>query len=194
MRVYDPVSRKWVYRKRLCHYDEPGQARCLTFSCFHRYRFLEKDRTRQWFLEALQAARTQWGFALWAYVLMPEHVHVLLCPRPGDPNLTGILRDLKEPVGRKGIAFLKEHAPEWLARVTVGEGNRIRHRFWQPGAGYDRNVIQMATVRHEIEYLHANPVRRGLAALPVDWEWSSARWYAGMRPVLLDMDPLPLDG
>jgi putative transposase len=192
MQIYDPASGKWFNRKCLRHYDEPGHARCLTFTCYHRYRFLEKDRTRQWFLEALQGARSKWGFRLWAYVIMPEHVHVLLWPPLGNPNLTGILRDLKEPVGRKGIAFLKENAPRWLERVTVREGTRIRHRFWQAGSGYDRDIYQMEAVREEIEYLHANPVRRGLVAVAVDWEWSSARWYAGIRPFLLSMDPLAI--
>ena len=41
-----------------------------------------------------------------------------------------------------------------------------------------------------IEYIHANPVRRGLVAQPEDWEWSNARWYAGIRPVLIEMDPM----
>src|SRR5262249_54426826 len=163
--------------------DVPGEARCLTFCCYHRYRFFEKDRTRQWFLESLEEARTRWGFALWAYVLMPEHVHLLLLPRPENPNLTGVLRDLKEPVGRKAVAYLKEHAPAWLEKITVGEGERVRHRFWQPGSGFDRNIRDWEVILAEIEYLHANPVRRGLVAQPEDWEWSSARWYAGIRPV-----------
>jgi putative transposase len=123
---------------------------------------------------------------------MPDHVHVLLYPDPQKPSITQLLRDLKEPVGRQAIAFLREHAPEWLARVTVREGQRVRYRFWQPGSGYDRNIVQLATVKAEIKYFHANPVRRGLVAHPDDWEWSSARWYAGIRPVAIEMDPLPL--
>ena len=39
-----------------------------------------------------------------------------------------------------------------------------------------------------IDYIHANPVRRDLIQRVVEWEWSSARWYAGMRPVRLEMD------
>ena len=39
-----------------------------------------------------------------------------------------------------------------------------------------------------IDYIHTNPVRRGLVARVEDWEWSSARWYAGLRPVKLQMD------
>ena len=44
-----------------------------------------------------------------------------------------------------------------------------------------------------IEYLHANPVRRGLVAKVENWEWSSARWYAGMRPVPIEMDAMVLE-
>lgn len=64
----------------------------------------------------------------------------------------------------------------------------MRCRFWQPGGGYDRNVVEVATVHQMIEYLHANPIRRGLVEHAEDWEWSSARWYAGIRPVRIDMD------
>jgi putative transposase len=64
----------------------------------------------------------------------------------------------------------------------------VRHRFWQPGGGYDRNITSSETLLAMIEYIHANPVRRGLVARMEDWEWSSARWYAGIRPVKIEMD------
>ncbi len=67
------------------------------------------------------------------------------------------------------------------------EGPRIRRRFWQPGGGYDRNITSIAVLRAMIDYIDANPVRSGLVARPEDWEWSSARWYAGLRPVKLEM-------
>jgi putative transposase len=69
----------------------------------------------------------------------------------------------------------------------VREGSRLRHRFWQPGDGYDRNITSSEVMRAVIDYFHANPVRRGLVARAEDWEWSSARWYAGLRPVKLQM-------
>ncbi len=91
-------------------------------------------------------------------------------------------------MARKAIKYLEIHAPEWLPRITVREGKRTRRRFWQPGGGYDRNVVELATVHDMIAYIHANPVRRGLVLRPEDWEWSSARWYAGFRPVRIEMD------
>jgi len=102
--------------------------------------------------------------------------------------MSRFLQAVKEPVARKAIRYLKCNAPEWLARVTVREGPRLRRRFWQPGGGYDRNTTSAKVLRAAIDYLHANPVRRGLVPTAEDWEWSSTRWYAGRRPVKLEMD------
>ena len=66
---------------------------------------------------------------------------------------------------------------ECLVRLAVREGQGVRHRFWQPGGGYDRNITRTVALRSMIEYLHANPVRRGLVAKAEDWEWSSVHWY-----------------
>jgi putative transposase len=119
---------------------------------------------------------------------MPEHVHLLVWPRAPALKVGSIAGEIKEQVARKAIGYLAEYAPEWLPRITVREGSRVRRRFWQPGGGFDRNVTELATVHHMIDYMHANPVRRGLVERPEQWEWSSARWYAGIRPVAIEMD------
>jgi putative transposase len=70
---------------------------------------------------------------------------------------------------------------------------RRHHRFWQRGGGYDRNVIDDKTAHRQIEYIHNNPVRRGLCTTSVDWLWSSAADYAGLRagPLSIDRASLP---
>jgi putative transposase len=83
MRIVDPNTGKTYVEKRRVRYNEPGQPRELTFSCYRHYAFLKRDRTRDWFCEALAEARTEFGFQLWAYVLMPEHVHLSI---PGMPR------------------------------------------------------------------------------------------------------------
>jgi len=188
MRIVDPQTGKGYVEKRRVRYNEPGQPRELTWSCYRHYAFLNRERTRQWLCEALDAARTEYGFQLWAYVLMPEHVHLLVNPGEAPQRMSRFLQAVKEPVARKAIRYLKSNGAEWLARVTVREGARVRRRFWQPGGGYDRNITSANVLRAVIDYLHANPVRRGLVATAEDWEWSSARWYAGRRPVKLEMD------
>ena len=68
---------------------------------------------------------------------------------------------------------MKSNAPEWLGPVTVPEGPRLRHRFWQRGGGYNRNITSTEALHAVIEYIHANPVRRGLVASAEAWECSA---------------------
>ena len=68
------------HRKRLRRADVPGDARFLTFSCFRRQPFLSRQRSCGWFLDALERSRETHGLHLWALVLMPEHVHLLIYP------------------------------------------------------------------------------------------------------------------
>lgn len=161
MRLIDPITGRTYVEKRRRRFNEHSEPRELTFGCYRGYPFLLRDRTREWFREALETARKKFGFQLLAYVIMPEHVHLLVLPPPSAPGkatrLTNVedkqmsrfLQALKEPVARKAIAHLRRTSPQWLARVRVQEGNRIRHRFWQPGGGYDRNVLEARTVAHD---------------------------------------------
>lgn len=176
------------YQKQRRRFGDSGHPRELTFSCYRGYPFLERERVREWFRSALETARAKFGFQLWAYVVMPEHVHLLVYPGAAADRMGQFLQAVKEPVGRQAIAHLRTHAPDWLERLRVKEGKRVRHRFWQPGGGYDRNVTENGTLRSMIEYIHANPVRRGLVTRAEDGEWSSARWFAGQRPVWMNMD------
>ena len=176
--------------RKLCRrYNDPGHAHFLTFSCYHRLPLLSKDRTRRWLIEAIQAARDPTGFDLWAYVIMPEHVHVLVAPRDESARVELFLAQAKRPVARQAIYHLKATAPDFLARLTVirPDGGAHRH-FWQAGGGYDHNVTDPRTVLKIIDYIHLNPVRRGLVEQPTDWIWSSARWYTGQIPVPIAMD------
>jgi putative transposase len=194
-------------RKRVKHFDN-GEPHFLTFSCYRRLQLLSKDRTRRWLIDAIAEARTIHGFHLWAWVIMPEHVHLLLWPpfdmigveevgSPGESRkglIQGILSSIKTPVGMKGIAYLKKHAPEYLQNLSFENENRSYHRFWQAGSGYDENVCETLTLHRIIEYIHMNPVRRGLVERPEQWEWSSARDWMGFAgsPIQVDRTIPPL--
>jgi putative transposase len=176
-------------RKRCVRFNEPGQAHELTFSCHQRLPLLSRDRTRVWLCDAIEEARRLLEFDLWAYVFMPEHVHLLIWPRRPHYQISSILWRIKRPVGRKAIDFLARHGTTWLPKLRVtGPGGRTEYRFWQAGGGYDRNLTEPDTVRQVVDYIHANPVRRGLAERPEDWPWSSAGHYAGrpFRKLLVD--------
>jgi putative transposase len=169
--------------------NESGHAHELTFCCFRRYAFLKAERTCQWLADAIHTARIELEFHLCSYVFMPDHVHLIVYPRHPNYDIRTILRKIKEPVGRKAVKHLREQAPDWLPRITVNRGKRLEHRFWQAGGGFDRNVFEPQTLLTMIDYIHTNPVRRGLASRPEDWKWSSAAWYEGknsLKPDALD--------
>jgi len=175
------------------NYNVPGHAHELTFSCYRRYAFLCSDRTCQWLAEAINDARLALAFDLWAYVFMPDHVHLIVWPRRAIYDVADIRSAIKEPMARRAIAFLRREAPEWIARLTRQRGTRTETLFWQSGGGYDRNITTARTLAKMIDYLHLNPVRKGLVARAVDWYWSSARWYLEGIPGPLAIDPLPAD-
>jgi putative transposase len=180
------------HRKKVRSYNIPGHAHELTFSCFQRLPLFSRDRTRRWFVDAMEAARRDLHLQLWAYVIMPEHVHILLWPTAEEYDVRLIRTALKVPVMRKALRHLKRHAPSFLEQLKdVQPNGQVHYRFWQRGGGYDRNAFEPATLFAMIEYIHNNPVRRGLCAHPSDWIWSSARFHAGERSVPILMDDLP---
>jgi len=176
-------------RRRAFH--DPGHAHELTFSCYRGLALLASDLTRGWLAESIEEARSQQDLDLWAFVFMPEHVHLIVRPRRAVYAIATILRSIKGPVGRRAIAYLEAHHPAWLPRLTRERGGRTERVFWQPGGGYDRNVDEPGTLMAMIEYIHQNPVRRGLVGRPADWRWSSAGWYGGQDVCPLRPDRLP---
>jgi putative transposase len=174
-------------------FNLPGHAHALTFSTHERYPFLQADRTCEWLADALNKARVEHHFALWAYVFMPDHVHLLVYPLWQVYDISVIEQAIKAPVGRDAVAYLKEHAPHWLPRITVRRGQREERRFWQAGGGFDRNVDEPRALHEMVAYDHNNPVRKGLCQRPEDWKWSSAGWFAGLEPNSLRPDPIPAD-
>ncbi len=179
-------------RKRRYSINDPGHAHELTFSCYKGLPLLGRDRTRQWFIEALDRARTKHSLEMWAFVIMPEHVHLLLLPQPAEYRMAAILQAIKQPVACRAIDYLRTHHAAWLEKLRVNRRSaRAIYHFWQPGGGCDRNLTNAAIAWQSVEYMHNNPVRRGLAKHPTDWAWSSARWYDGHDDVVLPMDATP---
>jgi putative transposase len=158
-------------RKRVS-YNDPGHAHELTFTTYRRTRYFLDPANCELFLRHLSAARERTGFQLWAYVVMPEHVHLFVYPGVGGPDIAEILKQVKQPFSR-----------------AMGDLGRRRHEaLWQAGGGYDRNITTRKAARAVADYIHMNPVRRGLCVSPQDYPWSSAAsWYGlGQSPVVPD--------
>jgi len=171
--------------------NEPGHAHELTFSCYQDYKLLDADRSRGWLRESLETARAEFEFDLWSYVFMPEHVHLIVRPRRRVYDIAQICKAIKEPVGRTAMKYPRKHRPDWLPKLTRQRGKRRERLSWQSGGGYDRNITEAKTLLSMIDYIHMNPVRRGLVDRAVDWPWSSAAELEGVGESFVELDRIP---
>jgi putative transposase len=128
-----------------------------------------------------------------AWVIMPEHVHLLVLPRREGDEVGPILKSIKQSVTRAADLHLRSTGRSWPeSTVDRAPSGAVVHRFWQRGAGYDRNLYTTEALVASIGYIHANPVRRGLCKAATDWEWSGARASAGDPRALLALDRVRL--
>ena len=174
-----------------------GSWRFLTFSCYKCLPLFANPGIRDAFADALRAAREMHRFRLIAWVVMPEHIHLIIVPRPlidydaGLPvvasksEVKAIMWGLKKPFAQRVIARWVELRAPILARLRLADGT---HHFWQPGGGFDRNIRSDAELWKEICYIHDNPVIAQIVEQPEDWAWSSARWYAGEKAGAIPID------
>jgi putative transposase len=169
------------HRRRVKHFDEPGDFHELTFSCYHRMPLLTNDDWRKQLSVGIQRANERYGIQFVAFVFMPEHVHLLVFPPP-QSAMKDYLYAVKRPFSFRIKQLLMERDSPLLLRLTVPDKRKgTVFRFWQKGPGYDRNLQHSRSLTASIDYIHHNPVRRGLCERAMEWKWSSARWYVSDR-------------
>jgi putative transposase len=165
--------------KTIRRFHTPGDCHELTFSCFRQMPLLTNDSWRELLAESIDMALDAHELRLSAFVFMPEHVHLLVWPiDPHMAEVSAFLKTLKLSCSTKIKHRLVLAGSSLITQLTVRErpGKSV-FRFWQEGPGYDRNLHDAKSVCASIEYIHKNPVRRGLCPRAVDWAWSSARTY-----------------
>ena len=172
-----------MYSKYKRH-NIPGHAHELTFSCFKRQPFLKSDKVKNYIIESIECASYEHDFSIIAYVIMPEHVHLMIYPSAELYSISKILKSIKQPVSKRVINQLRESNSIHLKRMETGLESP-QYRFWQDGGGYDRNYFTNKDILIQINYIHNNPIRRGLVENPVEYEWSSAAtWLSGVDGLL----------
>ncbi|UCE25263.1 MAG: transposase [Candidatus Zixiibacteriota bacterium] len=177
-------------RKRFNH---PGHAHELTFSCYKNRPFLANLRYCSLLADAIEACRYRYSFWLWAYVFMPNHVHLLVLPWIASYDIAEILQGIKQSVSRKVMIEARKTGSHQLRQFSTGSGTRP-YRFWQAGGGYDRNIVSREALMRTIDYIHNNPLRAGLVDAPEEWQWSSFRDWAGLGsgPLHIDKETMSL--
>jgi REP-associated tyrosine transposase len=148
-----------------------GDLHFITCSCYRRQPWLGTARRRDLLLAVLEQTRQRYEFVILGYVIMPEHIHLLISePQHGTPST--VMQALKLGFARRvlGLGGRPNHA--------IGRKERLGpHHVWQPRF-YDFNVWSPEKRIEKLRYLHRNPVRRGLVTTPEQWRWSSFCSYA----------------
>jgi len=174
-------------RNPLRRYSGRGDLHFVTFSCYRRRSYLGTKRSRDCFVRILEEVRTRHAFRLIGYVVMPEHVHLMISePKKISPSKA--LQVLKQKVSRALRGKRKKRASGQLSLAFPGSV-RETGAFWQRRF-YDFNVYSQKKLREKLEYMHANPVVRGLVAHPREWPWSSWSHYAKRETGLIVIDDL----
>jgi putative transposase len=168
---------------RLHRYYGAGYLHFITFSCYHRRQLLRTPQRRDLFLKFLEQVRLSYKFVVVGYVVMPEHVHLLLS-EPERANPSVVVQVLKQRFARQ-VGRARRQQQSGLQR-TLWEADCEDH-VWQ--RRFYAFVVWSEHKRAEkLRYMHNNPVKRGLVLSPEQWPWSSFRFYThGERgPVLVN--------
>jgi putative transposase len=142
----------------------------ITASCYRRRAWLASARRRDLFLRVLEEVRRRYGFVVVGYVVMPEHIHLLIS-EPAEGNPSTVMQVLKQRVARRLLRNKRTRTGQATLLDTA-----VDH-FWQRRF-YDFNVWSARKQSEKLRYMHRNPVTRGLVSAPELWAWSSFRWYA----------------
>ena len=167
----------------LIRFHASRQTHFITFSCYHHRQLLITDESCRLVESALERVRRSYRLYVCGYVVMPDHVHLLLSEPQIESNPESGL--LKPDFGLSG-------SPDWLSSpqhytladavksLKQGVARRLiedEEHFWQRRY-YDFNVRSRPQFVQKLRYIHDNPVKAGLCERPEDWPWSSFRHYA----------------
>jgi putative transposase len=143
---------------RLQRFQKDGHYHAINFSCYRHQSWLQDEHACIVFEETLEELRQRHEFYLFGYVIMPDHIHLLLS-EPKKQTLATTLSVLKGETSKQ----LKGS----------------RQQFWQVRY-FDFNIFTQKKFVEKLRYIHRNPVEEGLVEKPEDWPWSSYRhWLTG---------------
>ena len=159
---------------KLHRYSGAGYLHFITTSCYQRLPLLNKPERRDLLLEVIEGVRRRYHFVVVGYVVMPEHVHLLLSePERGNPSK--VMQAIKQGFARRLLVRLRsarDRRQSSLWHAPVEEGHIWQARFYDFVVFTDRKRVE------KLRYMHRNPVKRGLVLEPGQWQWSSYRYYA----------------
>ena len=156
---------------------DPNTIHYVTAVTFRRVPIFRSDMACSLFINTLDETRSKYPFKLVGYVVMPDHVHLLLNPQSCD--IGDLMRRLKGVSARRILDWLREEGrASSLAKLRLDNPQRRSHTHavWLK----DFSAVDLWSpkfIRQKLHYIHCNPVRAGLCEHPANWRWSSYQAY-----------------
>lgn len=154
----------------------------MTFVTFKRVPVFRSDVLCQLLIESLTEIIAEFPFKLVAYVIMLDHLHLIINPLGCNIEVVG--KALKGKSAKKILDWLKENRHfESLAKLNRNNPRKRNHAFsvWQKGIK-SVDLESQKFVLQKTNYTHMNPVRARLCVHPAEWRWSSYRAYFPHEP------------
>jgi REP element-mobilizing transposase RayT len=136
-------------------------------------------------INSLKYCQQNKGLELYAYVIMSSHLH-LFCKATDGFILSDVIRDFKKFTSKKIIQTIKqepESRREWMLAYFEKACEHLKreqhYKVWQDGY-HAEHIYSNSFMKQKINYIHDNPVKEKLVALPEDYYFSSARNYSGL--------------
>lgn len=139
----------------------------ITCSCYRRLPLLASARARNTLVKILGEVRDRYGFKLAGYVIMPEHLHLLISEPPTATPST-VMQVLKQRVSRRLRRKPRNGSNPGQLRLPFRHAHDFLPQFWQPRF-YDFNVWSQTKFVEKLHYMHINPLKRRLVTHPRDW-------------------------
>lgn len=172
--------------KRLKRYYGQGHLHFITCSCYRRLPLLGRVRARNELVQILGEVREKYSFRILGYVVMPEHIHLLIGePATGTPST--VMQVLKQRVSRRLRRRAQSTSKRQLTLWSKANESAALPGLWQRRF-HDFNVFSEKKKNEKLHYMHMNPVKRTLVKQPQQWPWSSYNFYWRKGVVLLGMD------
>ncbi|MCB2211485.1 transposase [bacterium] len=158
----------------------------LTFSTQKKIPLFNDLRLCQLFVDNLDEQRKKLRFLLYAFVVMPDHVHLLIWSP--ETILSRVLQGIKGSFSRKALEVIRQNDSTLYELLRIRSGRQANHRFWLEHAGTCKPVPTLEKFLKGVEYIHENPVKNGFVENPIFYKWSSAKFWLKGTPQPLKMD------
>ncbi len=140
-------------------------------------------------VESLQYCQQKKGLVVYAWCLMSNHIHLIISAK--DNNLSAVLRDFKKYTASQILKAIEENNQEsrknWMLWIFESAGsknsNNTKYQFWRQN-NHPKELETNEFTDQKLDYIHKNPVEAGLVESPDEYNYSSAKNYAGRLGLL----------